>query len=72
MAEPRACARDRAGYLAEGKIREPEHRIVIEEAFPHRLALKQMVAETAALFIEGVPPEGLAGAARQSNPLGFA
>src|SRR5262245_55716062 len=66
------CARqpDRlAGCLTESKIGKPEHRIVIEEALPHRLTLKQMVAETAALFIEGMLPEELAGAACGRNPL---
>jgi hypothetical protein len=61
-----------AGRLADGQKCEAEHCVIVEEAFARRFALKEMVAETATLFIEGVLPEDLAGTARGRNPFWFA
>lgn len=61
-----------AGRLAKGKIGEPEHRVIIEEALARRHSSKDMVAKAPVLFIEGVLPEELTGAARRSDPLRLA
>ena len=66
------CPDRLAGRLAESKKSKPEHRVIIEEAFARRFSPKEMVAKAAALFIEGVLPEELAGAARGSDPFWLA